>query len=376
MSPKKMERIKEHYLLLSENNILSKIIDGSWSMYEAARWLIEQLSERGETKTFEAARHCVRDCIKLFNMGWRPLDLEKFALSNPPETTIEFNKKKSKTSWRRMVKHAISAQDLKRKSRYTQDFARISIQTETPVVIIPLGDLHIGAIGADYKLLEAITDEVLNTPELYVTLEGDEIEMAIKMRNVKEVVAGQVFDIEQQINIFEDWLKEIRHKVLWAGWGNHETDRMEALAGFSIISRIIGKDNNIVYHNGIGHIDLDINGNVYKIVCSHKFKGDSFLNNTHSQSRYMRFEGQDREIAIAGHTHKPGFHFYYDGEIPRLAINTASLNVRSGYAKRYYSLFTIPEYPVIEFAHNAKIFQPFINLAAWKYHNETYGSKI
>lgn len=90
------------------------------------------------------------------------------------------------------------------------------------------------------------------------------------------------------------------------------------------------------------------------------------LNPTHSQMRHMRFESIDREIAISGDTHKVGMSYYYDGDRPRLAINNGTLHTNSGYAKRYFSLFAIPEFPCIEFFPDEHLFIPYKSLGAWK----------
>jgi hypothetical protein len=330
--------------------------DGSPNKTKIARVLVKR-----HGGSWESFRAIVRNCL-----AQNPKDNTEKLNS----TTRTSNKKKAKFHWRDMIKHARKGQEIVDKARYSQSFSTIDIQTQHPIVIVPFGDAHLGAIGTDYELFEKISDEVLNTPELYITLEGDELEMAIKRRNVREDTAGQVLTPEMQVNMLESWLNDMKHKILFAGWGNHAQHREEAVIGFSTVSRLIGKDKNIIYHNGIGHVDVVVNGFVYKIASSHLFRGNSFLNPCHAQQRYMRFQAPDREICIAGHTHNPAFMFYYDGENPRLALNTASLNVNSGFAKRWFSLFTVPNYPVIELSHLKKEFIPFKNLECWRLHNQ------
>lgn len=282
------------------------------------------------------------------------------------EVEIISDKKLPEGGWRELADYARHGQQIKEKFRVSQSKAEVVLGVDHPIVIVPLGDLHLGAIGTNYDQFIQMTEEILSTPELYVYLIGDELELAIKTRNVKEMLAGQVLTPELQVEFFEKWLEEISHKIIAATWGNHVQEREEKVVGYSIISRIIGKKHNIIYHNGIGHLDLTVGSQTYKFALSHKFQGRSYLNDTHSQQRYMRFQGQDRDICIAGDIHKPAFQQYFDGERQRLAVTSGTLNVDSGYAKRYYSLFTQPVFPVVELHPDEKHFVPFMSLRHWE----------
>ena len=277
---------------------------------------------------------------------------------------INADKKVSDIHWRELSNFMKHKQDVNRKASYSQDFANIEIKTDKPACLLNLCDIHFGANGVDYELLEAYTDEIIKTEGLYVVLTGDLLETAIRMRNVKEVV--NQLEPELQIAFLESWLDDIKDKVLWATWDNHTASREESVTGFSVYKRIIGKEKQIVYHNGIGYVDLKVGEVTYKFVTSHKFNGRSMLNALHGQQRYMRFEAIDREIAMSGDSHKVGFAWYYDGDMERLAINGGTLHVNSGYAKRYFSLFSIPEFPCVVLYPDEKLFVPFKNLHVWK----------
>lgn len=284
---------------------------------------------------------------------------------NVKQHKIRSNKKLQDFNWRKVVKVIGQVKDVKKSASYSQNFAKIEIDTDEPICIINLADTHIGASGTDYDLFEKLTDEILHTKNLYVILNGDILETAINMRGVKEVVS-QVIDPEMQIEFLESWLKEIKHKVLWATWDNHTVMREEKVTGFSVYKRIIGRDNAIIYSNGICHIDLKVGNETYKIVSSHKFNGRSLLNPVHGQQRHMRFESLDREIALSGDSHKVGFSWYYDGGVERLAVNAGTLHTASAYAQRFFSLFTIPKFPCIELYPNKHQFTPYQTVGAWK----------
>lgn len=279
--------------------------------------------------------------------------------SVPPPNILSTNKKVADFQWREWAELAKHAQRLRHKASGSQKFATVTLGDNCPVHILPFGDQHMGAIGADYDAFFRITEEIKTTPNLYVLLMGDPTEMAIKMRSVAEVCA-QVFAPDKQERFFEDWLEEIKHRVIGSVWCNHAVERQEKQAGSSYIKRLM--QDRFIYFDGIGHLDVKLGTQTYKFAISHKFRGYSYMNACHAGSRYMRFQGIDREIAIMGDIHTPAFMKYYDGEVERLSMVSGTLNTDSSYATRYFSLFTQAQFPVIQLHHKEHSFTPFKNL--------------
>ena len=280
------------------------------------------------------------------------------------EALVEANKKKTTVSSRDFEAYALQTQALYEKASSTQHFADIKLPNRN-CGLVPLGDLHLGGRGVDYRQFRTITDEIVGTPDLYTILIGDLVEFAIKLRSVAEVCA-QIVGPDKQVQWIESWLDEIKHKVIAATWCNHAIEREEKQAGVSLIKRLLSE--RFVMFDTIGHADIHVGKQVYKIAVSHKFRGSSYLNAPHAGQRYMRFQGTDREIAIMGDIHTPGYNLYWDGPVKRLSLVGGTLNTGSAYAQRYFSLFTQPVYPCIELSHKEHSFVPFENLATWKNH--------
>lgn len=280
------------------------------------------------------------------------------------QDVVRANKKKADFKWREWSDHAERTQELYKRASQTQQHAKIALGNgKNPVLLLPFSDQHIGSRGTTYKEFRRLTEEILETKNLYIALLGDMTEFAIKLRSVAEVCA-QIFGPDKQIQFMEDWFGEIKHKVAFASWENHETERSEKQVGFSFVKHLIGKD--VVYFDGIGHADVHVGKQVYRIAATHKFRGYSYMNTTHAGARYMRFQGIDREIAIMGDIHQPAFSHYYDGPAERLSMVCGTLNVNSLYANRYFSIFTQPFYPCIELDHAEHRFSPFKSLGDWK----------
>ena len=259
--------------------------------------------------------------------------------------------------WREACEAAKSMQRLKAKMSSSQDFAHVTLGDGTqPVILLGFGDQHIGSYGADYDALIALTDEIINTPNLYVALMGDYLEMAIKLRGVLEVTS-QVLTPEMQEAFLESWLDAIQDKVAFATWDNHSILRQEGQAGTSNVKNILNR--RFVYHNGIGHTDLLVGKQTYRCAASHKFNGGSMFNRMHAQGRYVRQMANDRELVLMGDIHQYGFSLTEDGGTERVYITGGTLHTNSGYAKRFFSLKTAKHYPCVVLHPDSHQMVPF-----------------
>jgi hypothetical protein len=248
-------------------------------------------------------------------------------------------------NWRDALPAIEALQKLRGEASWSQKTAEIRVgDGSCPVAIVAFGDQHIGAMSTDYQLFLEVTDLILNTPNLYVALMGDETEMAIKLRSVAEVCA-QILDPFMQAEFIESWLNEISHKVLFSVWSNHSTEREEKASGNSIIKSILAR--KVPFFSGIGHVDLLVGEQTYKLAVSHKFKGVTAVDASAGCKRYLRVEYTAAEIAIQGDCHRASVSLYNEGNRHLLAITSGTLNVNSGFAQRYFSLSTSTAFPVV-----------------------------
>jgi hypothetical protein len=281
-----------------------------------------------------------------------------------PSAPFLTDKKEGRVEWRKYLHWIRDGQELEREGSWGQDFARIEFpDIREPILVLPFSDAHMGAWSADVELFERITDEVLSLPNVYLMLLGDLAEMAIRLRGVGEVT-NQVIKPSTQLAVIESWLNDIEDRVLLATWDNHAVEREERGSGISGFQRLLSR--RVIYHDGIGHVDILIGKEVYKIAVTHRFQGRSYMNPTHGPSRYMRMQGIDREIAVQGDLHTPGKQSYYDGSRRRLAITCGSLHLQSQYARRYFSLFSIPAFPCFELHPEEHLFPDFWSLQEWR----------
>jgi hypothetical protein len=310
--------------------------------------LLAQKTPRDRISELVGCSHGVVDKIK------RQLSIQ----ATPP---VVADKKEGSFNWREAIDAVKSMQAIKKKMSWSQDHATISLgDGAEPVILMSFGDQHIGAYGCDYEAFTALTDEIIETPGLYVALMGDYLEMAIRLRGVLEVTS-QVLTPEMQEAFLESWLDDIQHKVAFATWDNHAVMRQESQAGTSSVKNILSR--RAVYHNGIGHSDLKVGDQVYKCAASHKFRGGSMFNRMHAQGRYVRQQASDRELVLMGDIHQWGFSATEEGGNDTVYITGGTLHTNSGYAKRFFSLKTAIHYPCVVLMHDRHAMIPFKSVA-------------
>jgi hypothetical protein len=271
---------------------------------------------------------------------------------------MEWDKQEIEFHWSDVLKPLEELQSIAKAASGSQDRAHIRIDTDSPAPVLFISDWHIGSWGTSYKTVASIT-QTIKDRGLWVAVLGDMLQMSIKLRNVLEI-SDNALPPRLQMRFLQSWLEDIAPSIIFATFDNHSVMREEAATGFSQYAELFKAKT--IYHSGIGHVDLIVGNETYKIASSHRFRGNSYLNPTHGQMRYGRMEGQDREVIVAGDSHCPAIQTYTDGPMERIAINCGTLQTDSGYAKRFFSLSTHDWMPVIEFWPDRHLFQSYPSL--------------
>jgi hypothetical protein len=288
---------------------------------------------------------------------------------------VYWDKKEKDFHWAEVIEPLTAMQGIAKAASNSQDHAHIRIDTDRPVPVLFISDWHIGSWGVNYVEI-AQTTRLIQSLGISIACLGDMQQMSIRLRNVMEM-GDNLLSPRMQDLFFESWVDDLAAQLLWSTWDNHSVERQESQAGTSRYAEILKE--KCIYPSGIGHVDLTVGEHTYKIASSHRFTGNTPLNPTGGQERYMRFEGIDRELTVAGDSHRPSVKEYADGPLNRIAINVGTLQKDSGYAKRFFSLFTHDWMPVVVFCPDRHLMIPYASLQKYCYaHNlnssELYGT--
>ena len=200
---------------------------------------------------------------------------------------------------------ALRRSEFREKVEGEKRHVEISIDTDRPVAIAFLSDLHLGNAGIDYELLKE-TGEVIKEHPLAYCITGGDITDSLFFDYGEEVL-----NMQEQYVYMSKLLAWIGSENILAGVsGNHDQ-----------WSRKQGVTNYIEFTNhtqrpllrGVSFIDLKVGEIPYRLLVAHRFRGESMYNPTHQESRANR-ELQGADIIMAAHAHKAGESFIYQPE--------------------------------------------------------------
>lgn len=278
-------------------------------------------------------------------------------------------KKTGSVEWRELFEHADRTNQIRSKASSNNTLLNLDYHERDTLHFINLGDLHLFSGGTNHKAIETLTDRIRGNPNLGVVLLGDVLENAINMRSVAEV-QGQSSSAALQLKALESWLFEIKDRILFSTHDNHSSERFEKAAGVDFYGWIMSKV--CPFFDGIGVAKIKVGSQEYKVGATHKLRGKSMNDPTYGHKRYMRFDDQSLDVMLAGDSHKYGISHYDDGGRQRLAVNCGTANTNSAYAKRYFSLYSMPVFPVVTLYGDVKEFNAFPSIISWE---KAHGNK-
>jgi len=222
------------------------------------------------------------------------------------------------------------------------DYCKIEIDTTEPIAVMKAADFHFGGLDVDYQSLQEHLKFLLETPNFYLQLFGDDLNLMIMHR-----VAGARHDgwtPEEQVYWLESFVDRCREqgKLLSMCWGTHSDQFTERTAGFGLVRMLM--KNKIPYFRGLGYIDLQVGKQVYPMGFTHQSRFHSFMNQLHGNKRlqqmHAEFFGVNRMPCreyITAHTHNPAVS--WEGCLPEdrvFFIKCGTFKTRCLFSQRFY----------------------------------------
>ena len=188
-------------------------------------------------------------------------------------------------------------------------FREINIDSDKPIGIVFLGDLHIGSASTDYPRLAWLLSKLRdpNLP-LYTCSIGDVLDSMV-WANVRFEQQKSGVDMEEEIAAAAWWLDEVSKagKLLGLCAGNHDlvSGKMSGNDHLNnVLQRLSTKD--IPYHPYELVLTVILGKVPYQIKLRHKVNGNSSWNPAHGVAKAHRFDDHDSDIIVSGHTHRSG----------------------------------------------------------------------
>ena len=204
---------------------------------------------------------------------------------------------------------------------------------DRPIAIAELADMHIGGIGVDYEAIERDTEIIAGTDGMYCTIGGDTVDNFLESFFLS-AMATQVITASVQWRLLEKHLSTIQDKVLYARVGNHEawTAKVSQIDKFG---ELMCK-YQILNVEHIGVADIFVGQQKYVVEASHKFWGNSRLNELHSAMRLLDYGIADNvDVAVVEHRHTPAAGWQHRRGKRRFFIRTGSYKIYDSYAAEH-----------------------------------------
>jgi hypothetical protein len=225
-----------------------------------------------------------------------------------------------------------------------QDLVHIRVDTEKPIGLIAIGDLHIGSAGVNPRIVRAMIDAVTGVDGLYTILNGDEIEGALpgcpdSMR-VKQPVR-----VAYQRRLAENIAERLSDRCVGVTCGQHEFFTQRA-ADFDFAGEL-AKIAKAAYLGTGGTFLLDVGGHRYSVACWHKFKGNSKYDGT-AAAKCLCQEHGPFDISIVADRHAPaasdGFR---NGNIMRVFLRGGTIKLNDEYGKSLGYMNSAMQFPLV-----------------------------
>ena len=173
----------------------------------------------------------------------------------------------------------------------------IEIKTDRPIGLVWWADQHVGGQFVDYERLKWEADEIKANPYLRVALGGDFSDSFVWLPAAFDDVANLN---EQNLYLYKLMEYVGWDRILFCVIGNHpKFSRRTGLDGYNEMR------DKIPVFDGIGTVDLVINGITYTGGVIHKARGTSYIDPNFAGKRFLR-ENDGYDFVMTAHTHESG----------------------------------------------------------------------
>jgi len=164
------------------------------------------------------------------------------------------------------------------------------------VVIVFLGDLHVGSESAELKAIKYHMNEMMKRDNLLLALCGDYEDNFITFAQNQQLIPPS-----DQHRFLEYIINTIKSKSIGCVRGNHE-ERTKKVADIDMVERTC-KLAKIPYLGAEGRMKVKVKDIEYNIFMAHQSKFESSFNKTNSVKRAFERKGEF-DIGVIAHKHE------------------------------------------------------------------------
>ena len=238
-------------------------------------------------------------------------------------------------------------------------YVNIDYKTDKRMILVGMGDWHIGSKFVQYEKWESDLDFISKTPNVFVVLLGDYID-GFGKRSVGGGLYDQYMTVPEARKLVVAGLEKIKHKVIGIVDGCHDLwrKRIDGEIYANELASIIDKS---VWLGNEGFINITNGSTTYKVLCRHKYDRYSSLNICYGLRDYYLRRGEF-DIAFGAHRHTPEIDISYIKGKKVYTIRCGSYKITDGFLASKSYPPALPIMPCVILDNEKKEILPFTDV--------------
>lgn len=273
-----------------------------------------------------------------------PLRRGSERVEKTPELTIEDARDEADDVVERLWGAADAAWEAAEALDTEQDSVRVTVDTEVPIGLFAIGDVHLGSSGVDPRTVRGLVDAVAKVDGLYTVLNGDLIEGGLpgcpdSLRH------DQHLRVEWQRRLAEHIAERLAGHCIGVTGGQHEFFSKRA-ADFDFAAQL-ARFAEAPYLGPGGDFRIDVGGHVYTVAVWHKHRGNSIYDATAAAKNLCADKGP-YDVTVVADRHAPAAsEEIRNGNKMRLFVRGGTLKLVDNYGKSLGYLNSAMQFPFV-----------------------------
>lgn len=264
-------------------------------------------------------------------------DLAPTPLVAPRGPSVEVSKPAPAPSLEEIRNASVVAQRLQAAyEESTRQFnLTVNIESDVPVGIVWMSDMHLGSAGVDETRLERDLETIIEAgPKmLRVFIGGDSVDNFIvpSLAHVHRDTATLPPRLQQ--GYFRGVVERLLPQVVAIGSGNHDAWTQKMAGIDTNLAALAGLP--VAYTGEECYIDLRVGFENYVIWRKHRPKGATKLNPTGGVQNHFRWGDRAFDLGVTEHHHTPHMATFDGHGQRRMAITTGSYKTQDEHAREF-----------------------------------------
>lgn len=240
-----------------------------------------------------------------------------------------------------------------------KDSVSISLETDSPIGVCFIADVHIGAVSTPYDIVRSRFATIASYPWLYPIGAGDKIDNYLPGKHPQGMF-DVMFPPELQKELVNNLYSKLKGRWLALCQGchddfSHQTDDFD-------FTKYMAHELGCANLGYGGEIKLKVGDISYNIVVRHKYRYNSSMNYTHTCKRLRERQYPMADIVCVAHNHVTTLEHQAHNDKDRIYIRPGTMKHPDRYARSMGYTGSDECLPVVILHPDERRMEPFLSL--------------